>query len=89
MPMAESSAAIVVGISATRRATRSATLIRALQIGGDRRDRRNDDEKDQRQDGEEHGEGDLIRRLLAFGAFDEVDDTVEEASRLASAETRT
>ena len=50
-----------------------------LQINRDRRHRADHDQENQRQDREQRGERDLVRRLLAFRAFDQMDHAIEEA----------
>ena len=83
MPIADSSAPIVVGISATNSATRITTGHRAAGIGGEARDRRHGEDEDDGQAGEQDVERDLVRRLLPLGAFDQRDHAVEEGRALA------
>ena len=80
MPIADSRAPIVVGISVTNSATR------IDQTGSARRHRRRSpgivtdrDQEDDGEAGEQDVEGDLVRRLLPLGALDQRDHAVEEA----------
>ena len=54
-------------------------LIRACKYDRHRRHRRHHDDEDQRQDGEQNGQRHLVRRLLPFGAFHELDHAIEKA----------
>ena len=78
MPIAESSAPIVVGIRHTSSATRITTRLLGV---GEHRERLERDRRQQEDDGEageEDVEGDLIRRLLAQPALNERDHPVDE-----------
>ena len=83
MPIALSSAPIVVGMRQTRSETRITTLTDAP---GEARERLTSDDDDRQEhdgeDREQDREGDLVRRLLAVRSFDEGDHPVEE--RLAA-----
>ena len=48
----------------------------SLQINRNRRHRADHDQEDQREDGQQRGERQLVRRLLAFCAFDEMDHAI-------------
>ena len=78
MPIAESSAPIVVGISATSSAI--STVCESRRAGVDRERLQRDDggEEGDRQPGEQDVERDLVRRLAPLGALDERDHAVEE-----------
>ncbi len=71
---------MVVGIRVTRRATSTATEIRAARTarkarnGQNRREHKNDGQAD-----EQDGQRDLVWRLLPLGAFDQRDHAIEEA----------
>ena len=78
MPMAESSAPIVVGISVTKSATSAITPIVAAGIGGEARDRGDGEDEDDGQPDEQDVERDLVRRLLPLRALDQRDHPVEE-----------
>ncbi len=77
MPIAESSAPIVVGIRQTSRAMR---MISGCSCPSSRRavERCDRDQEHDRERGEQHGERDLVRRALAGGALDERDHPVDE-----------
>ena len=80
IPIAESSAPIVVGISATSSAIRvvSESSVPAKSANGRRRD--DDDDEDQGQRREQDAERDLVRRLAPLGALDQGDHPVEEGA---------
>ena len=80
MPIADSSAPIVVGISATSSAISVVTETVGARELRERAQRDDDDEEDQRQPGEQDAERDLVRRLAPLGALDERDHAVEEAT---------
>ena len=50
----------------------------AARVSGEARDRRDGDDEDQRQAGEQDVEGDLVRRLLTRRALDQRDHAVDE-----------
>ena len=79
IPIAESRAPIVVGISATSSAIRVAIETVGPGEVGERAQRDHDDQEDQRQPGEQDPERDLVRRLAPAGALDQGDHPVEEA----------
>ena len=79
IPIAESRAPIVVGISATRSAIRVATEAAVLGELRHRAQHDDDRQEDDRQPREQDVEGDLVRRLAALGALDQRDHPVEEA----------
>ena len=79
IPIAESSAPIVVGISATSNAIRVAIETSVPANVGERAQRDDDDQEDERQPGEQDPERDLVRGLASAGALDERDHPVEEA----------
>ena len=78
MPIADSSAPIVVGISATSSAISVVIEMSVCANSRERAQRDDDDEEDQRQAGEQDAERDLVRRLAPLGALDERDHPVEE-----------
>ena len=78
MPMADSSAPMVVGISVTNSATRIDDRDRAAGIGDVARDGRGREHEDDGQADQQDVERDLVRRLLPLGAFDQLDHAVEE-----------
>jgi hypothetical protein len=89
MPMADSSAPMVVGISVTNSATSIMTGTDCRRHRRKTRDRRCREHEDQRQAGEEDVERDLVRRLLPLGALDQRDHAVEEGrARAAVIRTR-
>ena len=77
MPIAESSAPIVVGISATSSAI---SVVTEMSVWRSRRtaQRHDDDQEDQRQAGEQDVQGDLVGRLAPLGALDQRDHAVQE-----------
>ena len=79
IPIADSSAPIVVGISATSSAIRVVTETSVPANSRERPQGDDDDQEDQRQPGEQDVERDLVRRLAPLGALDEGDHAVEEA----------
>ena len=78
MPMADSSAPIVVGISATSSATSVVIEIVGVRELGERPQRDDHEQEDQRQPGEQDVERDLVRRLAPLGALDQRDHAVQE-----------
>ena len=78
MPIAESSAPIVVGMSATSSATSvvTDTLVSAKSANGPQRDDHR--EEDHGEADEQDAQGDLVRRLAPLGALDEADHAIEE-----------
>ena len=75
---------MVVGISVTSSATRKTTGHEGAGIDDEGLQRHHDDQEDDRHADEQDVERDLVRRLLALGAFDQRDHAVEEAlARLA------
>ena len=78
MPIADSSPPIVVGIRHTSRATRTIDRLLGVRVDGERLQRHDGEQEDDREPGEQDVEGDLVRRLLAVGALDEGDHAVEE-----------
>ena len=80
IPIAESSAPIVVGINATSSAM--SVAIGRVGVGelAERPQRHDGDEEDDRQPGEQDVERDLVRRLAAAGALHQADHAVEEDS---------
>ena len=83
IPIADSSAPIVVGISATSSAISVVSEIDVPGEQAERAQRRDDDHEDQRQRREQDVQRDLVRRLAPLGALDERDHAVQE--RLARA----
>ena len=79
IPIAESRAPIVVGISATSSAIRVTIEASVSEKLGEWAQRHDDGEEDERQPGEQDVEGDLVRRLAPLGPLDQVDHPVEEA----------
>ncbi len=78
MPIAESSAPIVVGMSATSSAISTVCEVERAGIERVRPQRHDGGEEGDRQPGEEDVEGDLVRRLAALRALDERDHAIEE-----------
>ena len=78
MPIAESRAPIVVGISATSSAIRTVCDWRRARVDRVRPQRDDGGEEGDRQAGEQDVERDLVRRLAPLGALDERDHPVEE-----------
>ena len=78
MPMADSRPPIVVGIRQTSSETSTNTRLRRAGIDGERLQRDDREQEDDRQPGEQNVERDLVRRLLPRGALDERDHPVEE-----------
>ena len=85
MPIALSSAPIVVGISATSSAISAVMEIVRAGVLAERPQRHDDDEEHDRQAGEQDRERDLVRRLAPRGALDERDHALEERLRRAPA----
>ena len=78
IPIAESSAPIVVGISAT---SSEISVVSEIGVSANRpngRKRRDDDHEDQRQAGEQDVQRDLVRGLAPRGALDQRDHPVQE-----------
>ena len=85
MPMADSSAPIVVGIRQTSSATSTMIDCSALRVDGERLQRDRRQQEDDREARQQDVEGDLVRGLLPLGPLDEGDHPVEEAlARLRS-----
>ena len=78
MPIADSSAPIVVGISATSSATSVVIEIVGVRELGERLQRDDHEQEDEREPGEQDVERDLVRRLAPLGALDERDHAVQE-----------
>ncbi len=78
IPIARSSAPIVVGISATSSAIRRRLGDRRAGEQAERAQRRDDDHEDQGQRREQDVERDLVGRLAPLGALDERDHAIEE-----------
>ena len=78
IPIADSSAPIVVGISATSSAISVVSEIAVPANRPNGTQRRDDDHEDQRQRREQDVERDLVGRLAPLGALDERDHAVEE-----------
>ena len=83
MPIAESSAPIVVGIRQTSSATSTTSDCSPPGVDGHRLQRDDGEQEDDRQRGEQDGQRDLVRRLLPLRALDQRDHPVDE--RLARA----
>ena len=77
---AESSAPMVVGISATSSAIRVVIEIVVSGELGERLQRDDHEQEDQRQPGEQDVQRDLVRRLAPLGALDQRDHPVQEAT---------
>ena len=82
MPIADSSAPMVVGISVTNSATRIDDRNLAAGIGRIARDRHGREHEDDGQARQQDVERDLVRRLLPLGAFDQPDHAVDEGRAL-------
>ena len=65
MPIADSSAPMVVGMRHTSRATRTTTVLLGAGVDRERLQRDGGEQEDDRQPGEQDVERDLVRRLLA------------------------
>ena len=78
MPIALSSAPIVVGISATSSAISVVIEIVGVRELGERLQRDDHEQEDQRQPGEQDVQRDLVRRLAPLGALDQRDHPVQE-----------
>ena len=78
MPMALSSAPIVVGMSATSSAIRVVDGDLGVREERERPQGRDDHQEHERQAGEQDVEGDLVGRLAPLGALDEGDHAVQE-----------
>ena len=79
MPIADSSAPIVVGISDDQQRDQSRDRHVGVRELGERPQRHDDRQEHERQAREQDVERDLVRRLAAVGALDERDHAVEEA----------
>ena len=82
MPMAESSAPMVVGMRVTNSATSTMTGDLAAGIRRKAWDARHREDEDDRHAGQEDVQRDFIRRFLPLGAFDKPDHAVEEGRAL-------
>ena len=78
MPMADSSAPIVVGNQRHEQRHQHDDRDRAAGIGGVARDGRGREHEDDGQADQQNVERDLVRRLLPLGALDQLDHAVEE-----------
>ena len=78
IPIADSSAPIVVGISATSSAISVVSEIDVPANSAERTQRRHHDHEDQRQRREQDVQRDLVRRLAPRGALDQRDHAVQE-----------
>jgi len=79
MPIADNSAPIVVGIRADQQRDQVCDIDTGVEIGRHGRHRRDDDDKDQSQYGEQDGEGNFIGGLLSFRPFHQPNHAIEEA----------
>ena len=79
MPIADSSAPIVVGISDDEQRDQRGDRGVGVRELGERPQGHDDGEEDDREAGEQDVERDLVRRLAPLGALDERDHAVEEA----------
>ncbi len=84
MPMADSSAPMVVGMSVTNSATRMTTDTWPARISREERDRGGGEHEDDRQPDQQDVEGNLVRRLLPAGALHQGDHAVDEGRALGS-----
>ena len=82
MPMADSSAPMVVGNERHEQRHEHDDGDRAAGIGRVARDGRRGEDEDDGHAGEQDVERDLVRRLLALGALDQRDHAVEEGRAL-------
>ncbi len=82
MPIADSSAPMVVGIRRDEQRDQHDDRHRAAGIGGEARDRHGGEDEDDRHAGEQDVERDLVRRLLPHRALDQRDHAVEEGRAL-------
>ena len=78
MPIADSRPPIVVGIRQTSSATSTIDALLGAGVDGERLQRHDGEQEDDRQPGEQDRQGDLVRGLLPVGALDERDHAVEE-----------
>ena len=78
MPIADSRPPIVVGMRHTSRATSTMIVLLGAGVDGERLQRDDGQQEDDRQAGEQDRQGDLVRCLLPVGALDEGDHPVEE-----------
>ena len=79
MPMADSSAPIVVGMSADQERDQIGDVDSGLQVDRNGRHGGYHDDEDQRQYGKQDGQSHLVRSFLPLRAFHEMDHAVEEA----------
>ena len=78
IPIADSSPPMVVGMRHTSSATRNRDRHRAAGVDRERLQGRHREHEDDGQPGQQDDQGDLVRRLLPVGAFDQRDHAVEE-----------
>ncbi len=78
MPIAESSAPIVVGMSATTSATRIDQGLRGARVEGEGLQGDHGQQEDDGQRGEQDVQRDLVGRLLPRGALDQCDHPIDE-----------
>ena len=79
MPIADSSAPIVVGIRQTSSATRTTTRLLGAGVDRERLQGRGGGQEDDGQAGQQDVQRDLVRGLLPAGALDQGDHPVDEA----------
>ena len=79
MPMADSSAPMVVGARHTSRATSTTTVCVAPGVDGEGLQGHHHQQEDDGEPGQQDVEGDLVGRLLAVGPLDQGDHAVDEA----------
>ena len=82
MPMALSKPPIVVGIRQTSSATRTGIENTGAGINAERFQRDADEEKNERQRGEQNRQRDFVRRFLATRAFHQRNHAVQKAVAL-------
>ena len=78
IPMADSRAPMVVGIRHTSSDTRMTTDTVVARVVGERLEGHDHGQEDDREHGQQDGEGDLVRGLLPVGPLDQGDHAVEE-----------
>ena len=78
MPMAESRPPIVVGMRQTSSAISTGIVAARAAVDGERLQRGDGEQEDDRQAGQQDRQRDLVRRLLPRRALDERDHAVEE-----------
>ncbi len=78
MPIADSSPPIVVGIRHTKQGDQHDDVLLGAGVDGERLQRDDGEQEDDRQPGEQDRQRDLVRGLLPVGALDERDHPVEE-----------